>query len=206
MRNRYIRFCTCLVFAALSALSSLAQSGEGKRGDQFLQPMADGFGSALLTASLEVPAVGEVNDKSELPDAPSATQPAASGASPTASPVVRRESRGAAPAAMGGPLGVDGRVADKTYLAVTGTMFAASIANAELTLNCLHEHASCNDVPSFLQSRVALYGIGIPADFAVAYLTYHMKAKHSRIWFVPAAAVTAANVVFGVRAYRWAQQ
>ena len=207
MRNRYIRFCTCLVFATVSAISSLAQSSEHVRSEQLLQLKVDGLDPTRLTANLEVPAMmGGVSDGSELPDAPSSAQPATSGASPTASPVVRRESRGAAPAAMGGPLGVDGRVADKMYLAVTGAMFSASIANAELTLNCLKQHASCNDVPSVFQSRVALYGIGIPADFAVAYLTYYMKAKHSRIWYVPAAAVTAANVVFGVRAYRWAQR
>ena len=122
---------------------------------------------------------------------------------PAASPVVKRQSHGAPPAALGGPLGVDRTVADRNYLALTGGMFGASIANAELTIRCLQVHASCNDVPSSLQSRAALYGIGIPADFGIAYLTYHMKKKHSRIWYVPAATVTVANVFLSVRAYRW---
>ena len=38
---------------------------------------------------------------------------------------------------MGGPLGVDRAIADRTYLALTGGMFGASIANAELTVRCL---------------------------------------------------------------------
>jgi hypothetical protein len=99
----------------------------------------------------------------------------------------------------------DRGVADRNYFAVTGAMFGASVANAELTLHCLNKHASCNDVPSSLQSRAALYGIGIPADLGIAYLTYHMKKKHSRIWYVPAACITAANAFLAVRAYRWSQ-
>jgi hypothetical protein len=106
---------------------------------------------------------------------------------------------------MGGPFGVDRSVADRNYLAVTGAMFGASIANAELTMHCLGQHSFCNDVPNLLSRRVALYGIGIPADLGVAYLTYYMKRKHSRIWYVPAACVTAANIFLGVRAYRWSQ-
>src|SRR5690348_10915917 len=67
VRNRYIRFCTCLVFATVSALSSLAQSSDGVRSEQLLQQKVDGPGAALLTASLEGPPMGKVNDESELP-------------------------------------------------------------------------------------------------------------------------------------------
>jgi len=84
-------------------------------------------------------------------------------------------------------------------------MFGASIANAELTMHCFGQHSSCNDVPNLLSRRVALYGIGIPADFGVAYLTYRLKRKHNRMWYVPAAAVTGANLFFAVRVYRWSQ-
>jgi hypothetical protein len=72
-----------------------------------------------------------------------------------------------------------------------------------LTVRCLEVHASCNDVPSALKSRAALYGIGIPADLGVAYLTYYMKKKHSRIWYAAPAVVTGANMFLAVRAYRW---
>jgi hypothetical protein len=154
----------------------------------------------------EAPTIAGVSGDSDLPDAPSATKPDTSTADPTASPAIKRESHGAPVAAAGGPLGVDHAVADRNYLALTGGMFGASIANAELTIRCLQVHASCNDVPHSLQSRAALYGIGIPADFGIAYLTYCMKRKHSHIWYVPAAVVTGANIFFGVRAYRWTQQ
>lgn len=206
MRNRYRRFCICVVFALASALSLLAQSDRGdvRWRDDLREKMSD-TKQPLLTAMVETPAIGETNNESELPDAPSALRPNTSAGEPTASPVVKRESQGAAPAAMGGPLGVDRGVADRTYLVFTGAMFSASIANAELTLNCLKQHPSCNDVPSSLKSRAAMYGIGIPADLGVAYLTYYMKRKRSHIWYVPAAAVTAANVFLGIRAYRWSQ-
>src|SRR5271154_5901836 len=143
---------------------------------------------ALLAATLvEEPSVGRSGSESDLPDAPSSTKPDASAADPAASPAVKRDSHGAPPAAMGGPLTPDRTVADRNYLLLTGGMFGASVANAELTIRCLQVHASCNDVPSSLNSRVALYGIGIPADFGVAYLSYYMKKKHSHIWYVPSA-------------------
>ena len=202
MRNRYKKFCICFVFATVSALTSLAQSSEGGvRREQLPQPEVSDPGPALLTASLETPASGETNDESRLPDAPSASKPDTPTAQPTASPVVRRESRGAAPAAMGGPLGVDGQVADRNYLLLTGGMISASVFDAEMTLRCLHDK-TCKYLPPSLRSRTALYGIGIPADLGISYLTYFMKKRHSRIWFVPAAFVTGANLYVGVHALR----
>jgi hypothetical protein len=207
VRNRYRRFYIFVAFALASALSLLAQSdGMDVQQRDNVRVMAGDPDEPLLTASLvEAGGIGGVSNEAELPDAPSATRPDTSSGEPAASPVVKRESHGAPPAAMGGPLGVDRGVADRKYLAVTGAMFSASIANAELTLNCLKQHPFCNDVPASLKSRVALYGIGIPADLGVAYLTYYMKRKHSHIWYVPGVAVTAANIFFGVRAYRWSQ-
>jgi hypothetical protein len=207
VRNRYRGFSICIAFALASALSLLAQSDPtGVQSGDGVQLKVSDHAQPLLAALVEAPTIGGFSNESELPDAPSATLPAASSAEPTASPAIRRESSHGAPAAaMGGPLGVDHSVADWKYLTLTGAMFSASTANAELTLRCLNKHPSCNDVPPSLHSRVALYGIGIPADLGVAYLTYYMKRKHSHIWYVPAAAVTAANVFLSIRAYRWSQ-
>ena len=208
MRNRYRKFNICIAFALGSALSLQAQSDriDVQRRDDLQLKVGDASQSLLTATLVEALVIARVSSESELPDAPSATKPDTSPADPAASPAVKRESHGAPAAAMGGPLGVDRSVADRNYLAVTGAMFGASIANAELTLSCLKQHPFCNDVPASLKSRAALYGIGIPADLGVAYLTYYMKRKHSRIWYVPAACVTAANIFLGVRAYRWTQQ
>ena len=198
MRNCYLRVNICIAFVLTSALCLVAQSDHQLQGD-LAQPVL----SAKVDASA---AIGSTSNESGLPDAPSATKPEASAADPSPAPAVRRESGGAPPAAMGGPLWVDRSVADRNYLLVSGAMFGASIANAELTLRCLNQHASCNDIPSSLHSRAALYGIGIPADLGVAYLTYHLKRKHNHMWYVPAAAVTGANLFFAYRAYHWTQE
>jgi hypothetical protein len=191
VRNRYKKFCICIALALASTLSSLAQSEDAS------QPV---LAASVATA----PVLGSVSSESDLPDAPSTTKADTSTADPAPAPVVKRE-HGAAPAAMGGPLAPDRSVADRNYLLLTAGMLGASVFNAEMTLHCLKEHEDCNDVPSSLRSRTALYGIGIPADLGVAYLTYFMKKKHNSIWYVPSALVTGANLFLGARAYRWSQ-
>jgi hypothetical protein len=211
VRNRYQGSYICIAFVLASAISLLAQSDrmDIQRRDD-LQPKVSDDGELQLAAMLaQPPPVAGVSSDSDLPDAPSATKPDASTADPSApaaSPAIKRESHGAPVAAQGGPLWVDRTVADRTYLALTGGMVGASVANAELTIYCLGRHASCNDVPPSLQSRAAIYGLGIPADMGVAYLTYCLKRKHNHIWYVPAAAVTGANLFFAYRAYHWGQE
>jgi len=197
VRNRYRRFNISIAFVLASALSLPAQSDRQLPGDP---------APPLLTARVDAsPAVGSASVASGLPDAPSASKPETSDPDPPAAPVVKKESQGAPPAAMGGPLWVDRTVADRNYLLLTGGMFGASILNVELTLRCLNKHPSCNDVPTNFRSRVDLYGVGIPAELGVAYLTYCLKRKHNHMWYVPAAVVTGANVFLAVRAYRWTQ-
>ncbi len=109
--------------------------------------------------------------------------------------------QGAVPAAKGGPLAVDRSVADLKYLSLTGAMFGASVANAELTQRCLEEK-TCKFVPSAFTSRAAMYGAGIPADFAVSYLSYRLKKVHNWFWIVPEAAVTGANMFVAIHSWR----
>jgi hypothetical protein len=207
VRNRSRRFNFCIAFVLASAGLVLAQSDRIEVQQQDNVQLQGAAAQPLLTAKLsESPPTGTASSESELPDAPSTAKPDTSTADPTASPAVRKDtSHGARPAASGGPFGPDRSVADRNYYLVVGGMFGASVANAELTMYCLGKHVSCNDVPSSLKSRAGLYGIGIPADLAMAYLTYYLKRKHNRIWYVPAAAVTGANIIFGVRAFRWGQ-
>ncbi|HEV8046180.1 MAG TPA: hypothetical protein VGP35_00515 [Terriglobales bacterium] len=202
MRNRYRKIiCIAFVLASALLLQAQSESNDAQRMEAF--QAQDHSSNVLLAAKLdESLATGASNEA--LPDAPDATTPDVPSASPTPSPAVKNQSHyGAPPAAVGGPLGVDRTVADRNYLLFTGAMFGSSVMNAELTLHCLTKQVSCNDVPHALQSRAALYGIGIPADLAISYLTYYMKKKHSHIWYAPSAFVTGANVFLGIRAYRW---
>ena len=153
MRNRYKRSCICIAFVLVSALSLLAQSDrmEVQRGDDLQLKVSD-RGRPLLTAALvEAPAIGDVSNRIRT----CRTRPAPQ--SPTRQPPTRR-----LPRLLRGSLTARHRpprvahsgsivaVADRNYLALTGGMFGASIANAELTIRCLQVHASCNDVPSSL--------------------------------------------------------
>jgi len=205
VRNRYRRFNICIAFVLGTALALLAQSdriGVQRRDD--LQLQGDPAQSLLTAKLVATPVIA--SNESDLPDAPSATKPDNSSGDPKPSPAIKKESQGAPVAAQGGPLWVDRSVADRKYLALTGAMFSASVANAELTLHCLNQHPSCNDVPPSLHSRAAIYGIGISADLGVAYLTYCLKRKHNHMWDVPAVAVTGANIFFAYRAYHWTQE
>lgn len=155
---------------------------------------------------------------SGLPDAPSASQSQANqsqdnqeqsnsdqNAAPSPSAQARVANKhfyeGAVPAAKGGALAVDRNVADWRYLSLTGGMFGASVANAELTQRCL-EQKTCKFVPSAFTSRAAMYGAGIPADFAVAYMSYRLKKSHNWFWVVPEAAVTGANLFVAIHSWR----
>ncbi|HEX4279062.1 MAG TPA: hypothetical protein VHZ74_27090 [Bryobacteraceae bacterium] len=131
-----------------------------------------------------------------LPDAPSASQNAA----PVSSP--RSYYQGAAPAAKGGRFGMDRRVIDRNYLALTGGMFGASVANVALTHRCEAE-GTCSFLPYPLSRRAYMLGIGIPADLAVAYVSYRLKKNHNSFWIVPEALVTGANIF--VAAHSWSR-
>lgn len=208
MRNRYRRFNICIAFALASAISLQAQSDrmDAPRRDN-LPRQGDSSQPLLSAALVGGTAVDGASSGSDLPDAPSATKPDASSGGAAPSPAIKKpESQGAPVAAQGGPMWVDRGVADRNYLLLTGGMVGASIANAELTLYCLNRHASCNDIPPSLHSRAAIYGIGIPADLGIAYLTYCLKRKHNHMWYVPAAAVTGANLFFAYRAYHFSQE
>jgi hypothetical protein len=48
-----------------------------------------------------------------------------------------------------------------------------------------------------------MLGIGIPADFVVAYVSYRLKKNHNSFWIVPEALVTGANIF--VAAHSWSR-
>ncbi len=107
------------------------------------------------------------------------------------------------PAAPGNsPFAIDSRVADRYYWTATGLMFSSSITNAELTHRCL-ERGACSAVPDGLRRRRNMYAVGLPTVAGVSYATYYFKKKGYRWWFVPAALVTAGNVIYATHATRW---
>ena len=207
MRSRHKLFLL-LAFLTISVLSSPGQSSQGNT-PLSNDSVAPGQSQFILTASLTaIPAIAAMTGGSNLPDAPSAAQQnAADQASQSQAPAAhsKRYQQGAPPAAVGGTLEMEGRTADKKFWGVTSAMFGSSIADAELTQRC-QQIGTCSYVPSALRSRTAMYGIGIPADIGIMYLTYHLKRRHSSFWYMPSALVTAANVYVGMHAYHRATQ
>jgi hypothetical protein len=208
VRSRY-KFFGSLVFVVISVLSSAAQSSL-ENTVPVNGSVAPGQSQLILTASLNpIPPMAAMQDgsSSQLPDAPSkAQQNASAQTNQSDTPHGKKyQQQGAPPAAMGGALEIDNRTADKKFWGVTTAMFGASIADAELTQRC-QAIGTCSFVPTSLRSRKAMYGIGIPADIGIMYLTYHMKKKHSSLWYLPSALVTGANLYVAMHAYHRANQ
>ena len=130
-----------------------------------------------------------------VPDAPSAGW---SERDRKASPRLTRNA-GPAPAASPGVLHADFKVANWSYWTVNGAMLSSSLTSVQLTQECLHSGA-CSFVPNAFHSRAAMYGAGLSAAAGVSYLSYYLKRKGYRWWFVPAAVVTAGNIAVSTHA------
>jgi hypothetical protein len=76
-------------------------------------------------------------------------------------------------------------------------MMGASVADAQTLSDC----PNCTYIPSTLHRSGILYGVGLPADAAIAYIGYELKRGGHRWWFVPAVAMTVAHSYL---AYHWA--
>jgi hypothetical protein len=198
---------TAILFVGLmSTTSLLAQSQHviiinGTHEPELSMAVAGRQASHLLPVSVIVAA-------EELPDAPSANDQEPSNTSGAPYPAVKTSKRswqGAPPAARGGPFGIDGRVVDRNYWLWTGGMFAASTANVEATHDCLVAR-TCAWVPSAFTRRRNMLMAGFSADLGVAYLSYYMKKKHSSLWFVPEALVTAVNTYICIHDARRAME
>jgi hypothetical protein len=137
--------------------------------------------SAVAQTSTPVTLASKESSGDPLPYAPSAvSQPAPSVIAPISVPVTR----------------------DKYFMLANGLMFSSSIANVELTSRCFSGGA-CAALPGPFRSRGALYGVGLPVDLAVAVMSYRLKRSEHRWWFVPAAAVTAGNIIYSVHAIHY---
>lgn len=159
--------------------------------------ISDGKSTASLGAGESADAPSN-SSGSTLPDAPSAVRSEQEQPSPPTSRRLRR-SAGAVPAATAGVLNVDSHVANWSYWTVNGVMLSSSVVSAELTQKCLHSGA-CDFVPDAFHRRGAMYGAGLSAATGVSYFSYYLKSKGYRWWFVPAALVTAGNIVVSTHA------
>jgi hypothetical protein len=202
-RHKFYLLSSFLMLSALllSAQSSVQTGASAGVSDRDAQP--------VLSASLSgAPALTETSSDSGLPDAPSTKQPDTTTSDnqslvePTYS---KKHSQGAPPAALGGPFGMEGRTADKKFWGANTAMFGATVANIELTQRC-QKNETCSYVPSSINSRFAMYGIALPAEVGVMYLTYHAKERHRSWWYMPPVLLAAANAYVAIHAYHRGQE
>lgn len=137
-----------------------------------------------------------------LPDAPSvavSTFPAATGSSlsgPNSSSY-----QGAAPSAKA-PF-IDLQIADSAYWDYTAALTGSTILNVEMTARCSERGTCLTWIAAGSaegSTRLRLYAYTLPADAAISWLTYKLKRK-TRLWILPPALVTAANLFSAGRSY-----
>jgi hypothetical protein len=152
-------------------------------------------GKSTVTLTLGDPDHSSFYCDNTLPDAPSAVR---SAHERLASKQFRRSGNTPIAASTGGPL-IYSEVMNWSYWTVTGAMLSSSLVSVDLTHKCLEVDA-CTFLPDAFHRRRVMYGAGLPAVTGISYLSYYLKSKHYPWWFVPAAVVTAGNIVISVHA------
>jgi hypothetical protein len=113
-------------------------------------------------------------------------------------------SGGVPAAATGGVFNENEKVETWSFWAVNGVMFGSSLMAVELTHSCL-EAGACTFVPDTFHSRIRTAEVGVPVLAGISYLTYRLKEKNYRWWYIPAALVTSGDVVVSVHAARYSR-
>lgn len=137
----------------------------------------------------------------DLPDSPGVV---VGSFSPGPNPSPRSSSSGATqtPPAAKRPF-IDPQVADDPYWEFTGALLGATILNVEMTARCSERGTCLTWIASGSASgstRLKLYAYTLPADAAVSFLAYKLKGK-TRLWVLPQALATAANLFSAGRSY-----
>jgi len=88
---------------------------------------------------------------------------------------------------------------DRHFTIAALAVIASSVFNAEMILRC--EPEACQAVPAVLRSRGGIYGVAIPADIGIVYISNRLRrTRYNRMWYVPMLVVTVGNVVYGAHA------
>ena len=137
----------------------------------------------------------------DLPDAPGVV---VGSFSPGPSPSARSSSSVSAqtPPAAKGPF-IDPQVADATYWDYTAALVGSTVLNVEMTARCSERGTCLTWIASGSaggSTRLRLYAYTLPADAALSFLAYKLKGR-TRLWILPDALATAANLFSAGRSY-----
>jgi hypothetical protein len=149
-------------------------------------------GRLLLIAVLLCTAVAFAADP---PDAPSATKAALlhSPAEFNASPV-SFDVREFTTAMVERPI-ENKKVVDKKFMVLAGIATGLTIADFEMTQSCMARHLCVETDPLMPTSRAGMYASSAPVNAGLTYLSYRLKARGKRYWWVPMAAIVASHAI-----------
>jgi hypothetical protein len=131
----------------------------------------------------------------EDPDAPSATRVNALQRSAALNTFSIKSFDAAEWAVIVAPAPVKKKVVDKKFLALTGIATVLTVADFEMTQHCLGNRTCVEADPLMPSSRAGMYASSIPVNAALYYWSYRLKAKGSRIWWLPTVAAIASHAV-----------
>ena len=87
------------------------------------------------------------------------------------------------------------KVIDKKFLVLAGLSSALTVADFELTQSCIAGHRCIESDPLMPSSRAGMYASSMPVNAGLTYLSYRLKAKGKRYWWVPMVAIAASHAV-----------
>jgi hypothetical protein len=131
----------------------------------------------------------------ENPDAPSATRANALQRSVALNTSAIASFDAKEWAEMVAPAPVKKKVIDKKFLALTGIATALTVADFEMTQHCLGNRSCVEADPLMPTSRAGMYASSAPVNAALYYWSYRLKAKGSRVWWLPTVAAIASHAV-----------
>lgn len=132
---------------------------------------------------------------SDPPDAPSATRANVARSPQPLSRFAVNSFDGAEWTGMIAPLPPKKKVLDKKFYALTGIATALTVMDFEMTQHCLGNHTCVEADPLMPSSRAGMYASSIPVNAALYYWSYRLKAKGSKVWWLPTVGAIASHAV-----------
>jgi len=98
------------------------------------------------------------------------------------------------PAVVAAPQPRPGRVFDKKFAFLAALSTALTVADYEMTANCLARHACAEADPLLPHTRAGMYATNIPLNGVLFYWSYRRKATGKKLWWMPPAAIIGSHL------------
>ena len=86
------------------------------------------------------------------------------------------------------------KVFDKKFAFLAAVSTALTIADYEMTSDCLARHACAEADPLLPRNRTGMYATNIPLNAVLFYWSYRRKAAGKKMWWLPPAAIIGSHV------------